>query len=461
LLAADLAHMTPSRETDCEPPDYQSGREGREERMSAPRTGVEEWRSSWQVALAGLCGMSTLSVHLYSIGAFVIPIEAEFGWSRAAISASLTIALLITAAFGPVVGLAIDRFGPRRVGVPGVVIFSIAYAMMSTVGHSEVQWYVYSSVLGLACVMISSPIWATGVSATFNRSRGLALAVTLCGSSVSAFLTPFVTSIYIAEFGWRTAYVAVGATWAVVVIPFIFFAFRTPLDRRRTVADRAGEILKPGLEVREGLRSSAFYKIFIGTGAISIAVVSVGAMMVPVLVTAGLSAIEASGIAAALGIASLSGRLVSGFLMDRLPANIVASLFCLLPMISCALFLLFPGSGTAATFAAIFIGLALGSELDATAYLASRHLGLRRFGTLFGIIGMAMAAGSAIGPMGFSYIYDVTRSYTLGLWLLIPLSLLASISFLSVGRSAPFQAEADGAADPVAMPNAGPGACFD
>jgi MFS family permease len=397
-----------------------------------------------------------VSMHIYSLGAFVIPIEAEFGWTRAAISSGLTIALLMITLFAPVMGLAVDRFGPRRIILPGMVAFSIAVAAISTVGSATWQWWTMWVVVGVMSVAIAAPVWTTGISATFNRNRGLALAVALCGTALSSAIAPIAGTFYNAEFGWRTAYIALAITWFVVAFPLAVLFYRTPLDRGEHAAVREEAGLKPGMEVREGLRSAAFYKILVGTGAISVATVAVSVMIIPALRSFGHSATTAAEIAALLGIASITGRLIAGFLLDRLPSNIVTGTSCLLPVVSCILFLAFPMSIPACAAAAIMVGLALGSEIDASAYLTSRHLGLRRFGTLFGCIGTAMSAGSGVGPMGFSYVYDVTGAYTLGFWIGIPLACVAAVSFFSLGGRPPFQSGlAEAGPAPIASVNLG------
>jgi MFS family permease len=416
------------------------------EAMTAPLTAGEEWRQSWPVVAAAVAGLSLVSIHTYSIGAMLIPMEAEFHWSRASIALSVTISLLSITCFAPIVGLAIDRFGPRRVAIPGVLLYSTAVATLSTVGPSLAHWWALSLFVGMSSVMASAPVWTTGVSATFDRSRALALAVALCGTALSAGLTPLAATYYIEAFGWRHAWIALAATWLVIAFPIIFLCFRTSLDTAARQIKRNDEPLKPGLEVREGLRALAFYKILIGTGAISFATISISVSLIPTLISHGIGAEAAAGIAGLLGVASIMGRVGSGWLMDRYAANIVAATTCLFPVIACSLLLMFPGNVLMATLATFVLGLSIGAELDATAYLASRHLGLRRFGTLFGFIATAMAGGSGLGPMAFNYIYDVTKSYTLGLWIMMPIAALAASMFFSLGRRSPFQREADIAA---------------
>ncbi len=106
----------------------------------------------------------------------------------------------------------------------------------------------------------------------------------------------------------------------------------------------------------------------------------------------------------------------------------------LVPIMSAALMLVFPGSASAATAAVLILGFALGVELDCVAYLTTRHFGLRFFGTIFGVISGLLAFASGLGPFLVNLSYDITGGYEVALQAYIPLSLVASVLFFSLGR---------------------------
>ena len=123
-----------------------------------------------------------------------------------------------------------------------------------------------------------------------------------------------------------------------------------------------------------------------------------------------------------------------GYLLDRVNGNIVGAVSVALAIIPSALLLAYPGSVTVTGFAVMILGLSLGAELDAVAYLATRHFGLRNFGVLFGTISGLLAFATGLGPLLVSYSFDQTRSYDLALMAYIPLSLIAAAMFASLGR---------------------------
>ena len=147
-----------------------------------------------------------------------------------------------------------------------------------------------------------------------------------------------------------------------------------------------------------------------------------------------LEAATAAVIAGLSGITMVVGRIGGGFLLDRVNGNIVAALSTAFPVMASLLLLSMPGSVPAAVAAAAIVGLSLGAELDAVAYLTTRHFGLRSFGVLFGTIGGLQALATGSGPLLVNYVYDVTRSYNPALMLFIPICGLGAVLFLSLGR---------------------------
>lgn len=396
-----------------------------------------EWSRNWPVVLACTAGVALSTSHIYSLGVLIAPLEAEFGWSRAQISGGLSIGSVLALLCSPFVGLLIDRMGPRRIALSGATLFCATVAMLSVAGPSIWSWFAIWTLLAFAINGIAPTTWTAAISGLFARSRGLALSVTLCGTGLGASLTPLVTNYLNAHYGWRIAYLGLAGFWAAIVLPLLFFYFTSVKDRQRTNVSNlpsAHAGVLTGLTAREGFRSPRFIKLAIAAPTIALVAVSFTVNLVPILATLSFSRATAVEIASIVGVASIIGRLSGGYLLDRINGNIVAAVSVLLPIISCVLLLSMPGVAGAAMVATVLLGLSLGVELDAVAYLATRHLGLRSFGVLFGTIGGLLSLSSGFGPFLVSYAFDVTRSYELVLWAYMPLCILSAILFLSLGR---------------------------
>jgi predicted MFS family arabinose efflux permease len=128
------------------------------------------------------------------------------------------------------------------------------------------------------------------------------------------------------------------------------------------------------------------------------------------------------------------GRLVDGYLLDRINGNLVGAVSLLMAVAASAILLLWPGSGPVAAAAVLLLGLSLGAELDCVAYLTTRHFGMRSFGVLFGTISGLLALATGLGPFFVSLTYDLSGTYRLVLLAYLPLCSLAALLFFSLGR---------------------------
>lgn len=415
----------------------------------ATRTGaLAEWRQGWGVVLSGAVGMALASTSVYSVGVFMAPLEKEFHWSRAEISAGLTINTVLAVLVSPFIGLLLDRVGVRRIGTIGVVAYCSVLACLSFAGPSIWSWWFLWLMLGTAGLCIKPTVWTTSVTSLFSSSRGLALSVMLCGTGLGSSLTPMVGNYLIEALGWRQGMMGLAGFWFLLVAPPVFL-FLTSAKDRQNAAERkpdfadAGPVPElPGATVRDGLLSLRFLRLALAGFLTCLVVVSFVSNLIPILSDRGFTRQEAANLAGIIGFSSVVGRLAGGYLLDRVNGNIVGAVSVALAIIPSALLLAYPGSVTVTGFAVLILGLSLGAELDAVAYLATRHFGLRNFGVLFGTISGLLAFATGLGPLLVSYSFDLTRSYDFALMAYLPLSLIAAAMFASLGRYPVFETPA-------------------
>lgn len=396
---------------------------------------LQEWRRHWTVVLAGLFGVGLTSIHVYTIGPFIAPLEQEFGWTRAQISAGVGVSTFIGAVFSPFMGMLIDKFGPRRIAIPGSLIFFAGTALLSRSSSSVWMWWSLWIVIAAGGLTIKPTIWTMAVASLFDKGRGLALAVTLCGTALASGIMPLVATALIDSYGWRTAYPLMAALVFVITFPLFWFFLDSAADKRRRepTAQHDDQPLLLGVSAREAFRSIRFYKLSLAAFVFTIAAIGIVSNLVPILTSLDIGRAEAAGIAGLAGITSLVGRLSTGWLIDRLNGNIVGGLAVLIPVVSCVLILSLPGSVEAIVLAVVILGLALGAELDIIAYLTTRHFGTARYGTIFGTVSALWSLAVTIGPTLANYIYDQTGSYLPAIWAFLPLFVIASISLLTLG----------------------------
>jgi len=400
-----------------------------------------EWRQHWPVVLASGFGISLATVHIYSIGVMLAPIEQEFGWSRAQITSGLLVSSVFGVILSPFMGFAIDRFGARRIAITGTILLSAALASLSLATPDIRSWWFLWTFVATATLFTKPTVWAAGVSSLFSSGRGLALSITFAGSGIGSALTPLLSYHLIEHFGWRAAYIGLACFWGGIAIPLTAFLFVSAKDihRRDSEAETKPLLVVTGMSPREGLTSFIYIRLALAAVALSLAATAVISNVVPILTSTGLSREAAATIASAVGIATIIGRLSGGYFLDRFNGGRIAAICAALPIPSCLLLLAFPGNAIASLAAVSILGLAFGAEYDSVGYLASRLFGMRSFGVLFGTIIGLLAFVGGTGPMLANYVYDVTGSYELVLWGFIPCALLSALLFATLGPYPDFE----------------------
>ncbi len=372
----------------------------------------------WITAASGFIFFITVGIGLYSAPVFLVPLQEHFGWSRAAIAGGGAVAALMAGAVSPLVGLWIDRYGSRKVMSLGVLLMGSGIALFALM---ESLWHLYAINL-IAAIGISCAAWIpnqTLISNWFIRKRGLAMGISLTGIGLGGLAIAPLAELLIAQLGWRLAYAALASLLlpGVAVILVIVRSFPADMgllpDGEVAASERNdGDLETSGLEVRESLRTSAFWIISLCNLLLIFGGFSIVTHLVAFLIDQGFESRRA---AASLGImigASVIGRLLFGALADRFHKPHVMCLALLL--LTAGMFFLFriQSAGTLPAFLFSF-GIAFGGGAVLIPLLVSECFGLRSFGRILGLIMVSATLGGAIGPVVTGRIYDVSGSYGL------------------------------------------------
>jgi MFS family permease len=407
--------------------------------MTAPDRREKETRADWLMVVASTFALVASVAHVYSVGVFIGPLEAEFGWQRGEISAGLGVISVISVVLAPFVGLAIDRFGSRRIGLPGLIIYLLGVALLSTTSPSVWHWWSLWALIAIGTVLIKPTVWVAAIATRFDKRRGIAMAVAVCGTSIGAAIFPFITERLLV-LGWRNAYLVLSGGAALLALPMVFVFFRAERPLRPGHPDAAMLPPKSGITARQGFTSVLFYKMALGAFLCTLCTLSLAVHFVPILVAGGIPSVTAASIAGVVGIGSIIGRLGTGLLLDRFSGRHVGGVILLLPILACALLVLLKLSLASGIAIGIVIGLALGAEIDIFAFLSARYFGLRNYGLLFGTVAGLISFGAGIGPTYAGFMFDHFQSYSVLLMTLIPMLLISSLLVLSLGREPDFGA---------------------
>ena len=367
----------------------------------------------WRVAVASAVGVfvSFASLFIYTFGIFLKPLAAEFGWSRAAVSAGFGIAAMTVAVCSPPLGYLLDRISPRRILVPCMAVFGCAFASLALLTPGI--WHLYSAcfVMGIVGNGTAQMAYSRAVSSWFEARRGMALAVVMSGGAIGAMVLPPVAEALIQRVGWRAACVILGGMVLVIGLPAVAgFIRERPSDLLGIPAGHSASITSNGATVREALGSRPFWIVVTVLFLYSVSQNGALTHLVALLTDRGVSPARAAAALAAMGGASLVGRFITGWLLDRFFAPRVT---LGLLTIAAAGTLMLSGAHSFATglFASILIGLGTGGEADVTPYILSRYFGLRSFAMLYGFTWTAYAVAGAIGPVLMGVVFDAVGSY--------------------------------------------------
>jgi len=369
------------------------------------------FRSPWWVVAGSVTGLFVCNgpVLNFTFGVFLKPIMADMGWQRGTASFALAFGELLGALTVPLLGLLMDRWTIRRVALPGIVVFALCLGLMGFTPKSLTIFTVLFAITSIASAIQTPLSYTKAISAWFDRRRGLALGVALSGVGLGAIVIPQLANHLIATFGWRGAYMVLGAMVLTIAFPAVSLWVREPDPGEGERPGGAQHGVLPGLMVSEAVRTGPFWILAATFFIVAFALLGFSGHVVPLLTDRGLSPAAAAATFALFGLSTLCGRLLSGFLIDRIFASYVATVFWLAPIGGFAL--LSSGTGLLPAAGVILLGLGLGTEVDLIAFLISRYLGLRAFGTLYGLFFMMFGLGGAIGRFLCGYLFDLAGSH--------------------------------------------------
>lgn len=392
----------------------------------------QEFKEGWTIVMASIVGVAfgITALPFYTLGVFVKPVSAEFGWGREAVQWGFAAQMFGLALVGWIYGGAVDRHGARRIALLsqiGLGLSLVALALTSSLAHWYIGWLLIA-FLGAG----TSPItWTRGISDWFDAGRGAALGLGLLGSGLTGLFAPPLVAGVIAAYGWRAGYAALGASVIVIALPLVWLLFK---DRRMPAPVGRGRVVLDGIDRKTALRDYRFWVMLVVFALVTFAVGGLIPNLVPMLTDRGISQGEATGYASLAGLAVIVGRVGAGFLLDRFWAPAVALVFLMLPAIACLTLWLGSDSPVLLGLSAALIGLAAGAEFDLVAYMASRYFGMRHYGFIYAIQMVGMLFFGGLGPPVFGRIYDSVGSYDPALLIAGGIFVVTPLLLLTMGR---------------------------
>ncbi len=371
-----------------------------EDAPTAVSQGRHELRQGWRLILAGLLGIGVgiMALPFSTAGLFVGPLQAEFGWSRAAISLGPTILVVLVALLSPVVGWLADRMSEMAIVATSLLAVAGGFLALSLMNGDLPIYYGILVATALVGAGASTLVFARMLSAGFDLARGRALGLAMAGNGFTSILTPLLIGPFIAENGWRAGYQMLAVVLVIATVCVVL------LLRNRPVLAATARAASGGLTFAEALKTRTFWLMNVAFLLATLASTGMIIHLVPLLTDTGLTPTRAAAFASLIGVGLITGRVLTGFLMDRFFAPWVGAVMLLAS--ACGLTILAYGGEAGAPFGAFCIGLCVGAELDVVGYLTARYFGLKSYGRVYGVLYATILVGTGLSPLAYGLAGD-------------------------------------------------------
>jgi sugar phosphate permease len=388
------------------------------------------------VATAFLALFSIVGLALYGLPFFYDFFVRDLGWTRQQVTSGNALSkLIIGPLFGFFAGMIVDRFGPRRLMLLGILIAGLALVGLGgTATLLAFYTFYFLNALGNMC---GGPLPnQVLLSGWFDGGRGKAMGIAYLGIGVGGALVPLLAHALTEALGWRTALKALGVLMILVAFPVAWFV-REPRPATGGGLPGGGSELGPSSPGSIGavLRRPAFYLLAIGSMA---SIGAVGGTMqnlkLYLAMDRGLSQARAAEVLSLVLLGSLAGRLLMGWLADRWPKKRVMLLIYVIVAASIPLLFLAPSPATLRVAALVF-GVGLGGDYMIIPLMAAELFGLRLMGRVMGIVITADGVAEATVPMAVATLRDGMGSYGPGFGLLVALAGLGAVAVALLPRS--------------------------
>ena len=346
----------------------------------------------------------------------------EFGWTRATVTSGTAFGKMIVGPlFGFIAGWMIDRFGPRRLMLTGILMGGIALIGLS---YMTTLWQFYLFYLFNALgYMFGGPLPnQVLISRWFDKSRGRVMGIAYLGIGIGGMLVPQIAKWLNMQFGWREGLMMLGILMVIIAFPMAWFVKENPDAQSALPANQS----KVPFNII--VKNKAFYLLLIGSMC-SIGAVAGTAQNLKLFLSIDLNFTQqdaANVLSIVLG-ASIIGRLLMGWLADRIPKKYVMLLIYVLVAVSIPLLYIVETKGIIYLFAIIF-GIALGGDYMIIPLMAAELFGIKVMGRVMGLVIAADGLAEAFAPMLAAWLRDQSGSYVDGFAALIVLAVIGTIA---------------------------------
>ena len=378
------------------------------------------------VGAAGTAVFARMAPNITTLTIFILPLSAEFGWSRTLISGSVSVGALAALVLSPAVGWCIDRFGARPVLVVSVLVLGLA---MTSMAWATVPLTFYIAFASARVVFhTSAPIGASTVSARwFIKKRGRAIGIVFLCGAIGGLVFTMLSAQMIEHFSMKTAWIVIGlVVFGVSVAPSLLLVIERPEDmgllpdnENPSVAVEERDLLSPVEENHENdswtfpeaAKTKAFWMLFFAGMAMFCVNTGTNVHIGAYYLDQGLT-LTVAAVAISIGwIVSACGSVVWGWVLEKIEARRAYSVVFMILCVS-TVYLLTVDSTAGALVAAILIGSVSSGSNVIIAIMYANYFGRNSLGRIRGVSETGVLLGQATGPLLAGILFDSRGSYS-------------------------------------------------
>ncbi len=379
--------------------------------------------------------------------------ELHFSWTRTQLTGAFALAQLESSIIGPMAGYLIDRVGPRRTVLVGLLVVGTGFIVLSGTRNLAVFYLAFAVFMIGASTGTWLPMTAV-LNRWFNRRKGTALALAGEGQYLGGFLlVPLLAwAVSPDHLGWRVTALGLGLLFLTLAVPVSRVIRDRPEDygllpdgdhSLRSSGPSCGSLPDqqgrqgtehdPGLTAREAMRTSAFWYITFGLAFSAMINQTLAVHLVPMLTDQGISLQNAAYVWSAVMGAGMVGSLVAGYVGDRVPKNV--ALFVAVAIQAGAFaFAAHVHSFSSAVLFAVFYGIGFGGRVPLSYAIRAEYFGPRAFATIAGTSMAPMFLFQLVAPLFAAAMFDIRQSYVVPFAVLTPLGVVGALCWLAARK---------------------------
>lgn len=368
-------------------------------------------------------------------GLFLSPVSKDLGIGIGELTIYFSVASIATMLFLPVAGKMLAKYDVRWLLILGIIMQAGSFALFGLM-DSVWGWYILSAPMAFGAIFIATLAGPVLINRWFKKNNGLALGIMMAAVGLfGAFIQPFAGNL-IAHQGWRSAYIFLGVGAIIIIIPVILLMIRTSPESKGLLPYGAKDVSiketkednhdEQGVTFADAKKSMAFYSMLLFLFFMT-AVASFAQHIGPYAIGSGYS-IEFSGkVMGAFMAGMFVGALVFGFLTDKIGARNTGYMSMGVGIIALLLLIFVPENPIIFSLGIGLFGFVTASVGTLGPLLTSAVFGNKDYSQIYASIGIGLAVAGIVALPGYGFVFDLTGSYTLVLYMIIAMLIINMI----------------------------------